>query len=36
MELREFLSELENTGALRRFTQPVSPQFEIASIIAQS
>lgn len=34
MELREFLSELEYAGELRRFTQPVSPQFEAASIIA--
>ncbi len=35
MELREFLSELESAGELQRFTQPISPQFEAASIIAR-
>ena len=35
MKLREFLSELESEGELQRFTQPISPQFEAASIIAR-
>jgi UbiD family decarboxylase len=34
VKLREFLSELESVGELKRFTQPVSPQFEAATIIA--